>query len=227
MRVPAVLIMAKVPRQGEVKTRLAPLLGNNGCVHLTEILLRHVTGVSYSVSPMATYVAYSPTDGEAEMARLVPGDVVLFQQEGDDLGERMKNAASLVFARHKGPLVIIGADLPLIAAAHIRLAIEALDGGNDAVIGPAFDGGYFLIALSRPLPQLFDIDPSLWGGPEVLEATLRSAQLSDLRIHLLEPLRDLDTVEDAQAMLYEPELPVDVRRMLADAFDHYPLGAQR
>ena len=223
---PAVMIMAKVPREGEVKTRLAPLLGDSGCVRLQEILVRHVTGVAYSVSPIATYVAYSPMDGEAEMARLVPDDVVLFRQEGNDLGERMTNAVSLVTARHNGPLVIIGTDLPLISASHIRVAIEGLDGGNDAVIGPAHDGGYYLVALSRPLPQLFDIDPSLWGGPEVLEATLRRAQLSDLRIRLTEPLRDLDTVEDAQAMLYERELPFDVRCILADGFDHYRLGAQ-
>ena len=83
------------------------------------------------------------------------------------------------------------------------------------VLGPAYDGGYYLAGMTRPVPSLFDIDPELWGGPGVLAATVTRVEANGLRCHLLEVLRDLDTPEDAVALAAEPTLPSAFRSLLA------------
>lgn len=222
---PAVLVMAKLPRPGSVKTRLAPLLGHDGCARLQALLVRRATELACSVAPGATYVAFDPADGEAEMARLVLADVLLLPQRGTHLGERLANATGEVLAARSGPLVVVGTDIPLLAPVHLCGALGELEAGRDAVFGPACDGGYYLAGLARALPELFAIDPALWGGPQVLRASLARARAAGISVGLLEPLRDLDTAEDASALLAEPELPHDVRQVLAGGVEAVSPGA--
>lgn len=222
--VPAVLVMAKVPRPGSVKTRLAPLLGHEHCARLQALLIRRATELACSVAAGATYVAFDPADGEAEIARLVPDKVILFPQIGAHLGERLAAATRHVFAARSGPLVVIGTDIPLLAPDHLYGAIGKLETGLDTVFGPADDGGYYLVGMARSTPLLFAIDPELWGGPRVLMASLERVRTTGMSTSLLGPLRDLDTIEDARALLLEPELPGDVHRVIADAFEKVSSG---
>lgn len=212
---PAILVMAKVPRSGSVKTRLAPLLGHDGCARLQALLIAHTTELAASVAPKATYVAFYPADAAAEIAELVPDTAVLVPQHGAHLGERLVSATEEVLAARSGPLVVIGTDIPLLARSHLVQAFYALGTGHDAVFGPAEDGGYYLVGLARALPVIFDIDPRLWGGPNVLDATLTSARTVGLRVGLLGALRDLDTVDDVRALASAPGLPRDLRDVLA------------
>jgi len=214
---PAVLVMAKAPRAGHVKTRLEPLLGGTSCAELQWVLLRRAVELAWRVAPASTFVAFDPPDLREGVAEIVGRKIVCFPQVGAHLGERLTSATEAVLARGHRPLIAIGTDVPLLGEAQLLRSLELLGSCCDVVFGPACDGGYYLVGLARPLPVVFGILPELWGGPLVLEASLECARCAGLPIGLLEPLRDLDTPEDAVALLAEPDLPADVRAVLEDA----------
>jgi glycosyltransferase A (GT-A) superfamily protein (DUF2064 family) len=159
-------------------------------------------------------VAVDPPDAAEHLGDLVGPGVELLGQAGEQLGERLADATERVLEMADGPLVVTGVDAPTIGAVHFQHAIAVLEGGRDVAIGPALDGGYYLIALARPLPQLFAIPADAWGGDEVLGLTLRAARAAGLRVGLIEPARDLDTPGDATALLEEGGLPEDVAALL-------------
>ncbi len=215
----AVLVMAKAPRAGLVKTRLHPLLGPDGCARLQVGLIRRTVLVAQLVAPTRTYLALDALDSDGldrpgELVGVVPAGVTVLPQSGPDLGSRMRIAAADVFRDHRGPLLLIGTDAPTLTASHLRRAAEWLVAGHDAVFGPALDGGYYLVGMNGPLPALFTIDPALWGGPQVLTASLAAAREAGLRVGELPALRDLDTPQDAAAFLTEGDLPADIAVLL-------------
>ncbi len=185
--------MAKAPRAGLVKTRLHPLLGPQGCARLQAVLIRRTVQVAQLVAPTRTYLALDAVDPPGELGGVVPAGVTVLPQSGPDLGSRMRTAAGDVFRDHRGPLLLIGTDAPTLTASHLRRAAVWLVAGQDAVFGPALDGGYYLVGMIGPLPALFTIDPALWGGPQVLTASLAAAHQGGLRVVELPALRDLDT----------------------------------
>lgn len=222
---PAVLVMAKAPRPGMAKTRLAPLLGHSRCASLQELLIRRTCELACSVAPAAAFVAFHPADALTELAGHVPPEATLFPQKGAHLGERLMDATRHVLGPESRPLVVIGTDIPLLSTSHLHAAIGALESGTDVVLGPAEDGGYYLVGLPRARPTLFGLEQSLWGGPSVLDETVKRAQAAGLSVRLLDPLRDLDTPADAEALLADPELPADVRRLLAPESTGIEIGA--
>ena len=207
--------MARAPQPGRVKTRLEPLLGPDGCAMLQARLTARAARLAAKAAPGAAYVAVEPPDAAELMGDLVGDGVELFGQSGGTLGERLADATEQVFERSPGrEVVVIGTDAPAIGTRHFGSALAVLASGRDAALGPALDGGYYLIALARPLPQLFAIDASAWGGEEVLGLTLRAARAAELRVGLIEPARDLDTPGDAQALLEGGDLPEDIASLL-------------
>jgi rSAM/selenodomain-associated transferase 1 len=125
----------------------------------------------------------------APFAQLVPGQRCV-PQVGRDLGERLEAAVRECIATMRLPALVIGSDAPHVDAASLREAARALGGGADVVLGPATDGGYYLIGLGAPHAELFrDVT---WGSSSVLEATLERARAGGLRVHLLPPTFDVD-----------------------------------
>ena len=210
----AALVMANAARPGFVKTRLEPLLGPDGCAMLQARLTARAARLAAAVAPGAAYAAIDPPAAAEQMADLVGPDVELFGQRGESLGERLTAASAHVFERADGPLAVIGTDAPTIGPPHLEHALELVRSECDAAIGPALDGGYYLIALARPLPALFNLPPRTWGGQAVLGLTLRAARRARLRVELLEPAPDLDTPADAEALLSEDALPDDIAALL-------------
>jgi rSAM/selenodomain-associated transferase 1 len=206
--------MAKAPRAGEVKTRLEPLLGAEGCARLQAALVREATRWAFEVAPGAVYVAYAPAAAEAEVRELVPDGVALLAQEGRDLGERLATATERVLASAGGPLIVVGTDAPTLRRSHADGALARLAAGCDACFGPALDGGYYLVALTRSLPELFALPADAWGGPDVLELSLRAASDAGILAAVLDTERDLDTPADARALLADPALPDEVAAAL-------------
>lgn len=208
----AVLIMAKAPRPGLVKTRLHPLLGPHGAAALQAVLIRHTATLAGAAA--ATFLAYDPPDAAPQMRRLVPASVTLFPQRGGNLGERMAAAAAHVNTATGGPVLVLGTDAPTLTEGILRHAGDLLGGEVDAVLGPALDGGYYLIGLARPTPAAFAIDPGLWSGNRVLAATLAALAGAGRRTRLLETLRDLDTPDDAAALRADPAVPATITTLL-------------
>jgi rSAM/selenodomain-associated transferase 1 len=210
-----VVIMTRAPRPGAVKTRLEPLLGAAGCARLQHALILHTAMTARLATPGAVHVAVDPPNAVADLRALLdPADTVFAQVPGH-LGARMAAAADRAYAARPGPLVVIGTDVPTLTAARILDARRLLDAGHDVVIGPALDGGYYLIALARPTPEMFDIDPDRWGGPLVLAATITAAEAAGLRVGLLPALRDLDTPKDAHALRADPAMPAAITALLS------------
>lgn len=209
MRSPAVLIMARAPRAGAVKTRLQPRLGPDGCARLQAALIEHTVLLACQVFPDATYLALDGPYAADSRARPL-------SQRGADLGARMHNAVMDVWAAHGGPVLVVGTDAPTLRERHLRAAATALVAGTDVVFGPALDGGYYLVGLREPAVAavVLSIDARLWGGPDVLAASLTAVERAGLGADLLELLRDLDTPIDAYSLLAGGGLPAEVARLL-------------
>ena len=176
-----------------MKTRLIPVLRAAESAELYEALLLDTVEVAESCA--RTVVAFTPSGGRRALERLLGGHRRLVPQGPGDLGERLGRVFEVLCGRGQ-PALVVGSDCPALTAARIRTAADRLRHA-DVVIGPALDGGYYLIGLRRPRPELFA--GIRWGTASVLADTLSRAREADLRVELLEPARDLDTPED----LYE------------------------
>ncbi len=189
------ILFTRYPEPGRTKTRLISALGAQGAAALQrqmseEMVARMAQFASqYPVIPEIRYADGDQQTMEAWLACDIP---CVAQGEGD-LGLRLHRAFVQAFVQGARRVVIIGADCPDLGLAIFAQAFAALD-KNDLVLGPAIDGGYYLIGLKQPAPALFTEIP--WGSGAVLAATLKQAQALKLSTHLLEPLADVDRPED-------------------------------
>jgi uncharacterized protein len=204
--------MAKAPRPGHAKTRLEPLLGPDGCARLQAELIRVAVAWAASVGPV--WVAVDPADGVDEVRALIGGEVTVFAQEGEDLGQRLVAATARVFAANGGPVATIGTDMPTLGSFHANAMRDDFEHGVDAVFGPAHDGGYYLVASREECPELFGLPSEAWGGPDVFPLTAGIARELELQVGLLRGERDLDTPADAEALLLHHELPAPIAAAL-------------
>jgi uncharacterized protein len=181
-----VLVMAKYPSPGSAKTRLGAQIGFQAACRLSEAFIRDLADRLAAMALPVTWAFWPPT---APFAELVPGQRCV-PQAGDHLGERLEVGMEECLAALHLPVLAIGTDAPHVDGAAMRQGAEALAGGADVVLGPATDGGYYLIGLRAPQPSLFrDI---AWGSSSVLEATLERARRAGLRVHLLPTTFDVD-----------------------------------
>jgi rSAM/selenodomain-associated transferase 1 len=168
MRPPRLLVFAREPQPGRVKTRLIPALGAAGAAALYRRLLAHTLEVAVGMSEIASELWYDGSDTAAECARLARHyDMPLHAQQGADLGERMRHALADALGRADAA-VLIGSDCADFDAAYVRQAFAALE-QDDAVFGPAADGGYVLIGVRRVDHSLFMDIP--WSTDRVMERT--------------------------------------------------------
>ncbi len=189
-----ILVFAKAPRAGAVKTRLIPLLGADGAASLHRQLVYRTlaTATGAGAGPVQLHAAPDISDAFLQDCARRFG-VALVAQRGADLGARMCHALAAALVRHRR-VIVIGTDCPLLAPRHLWDAQAALAGGNDAVLVPAEDGGYALLGLTRCDERLFaDI---AWGGDTVLATTRERLRALGWRWHELETLWDIDRPAD-------------------------------
>lgn len=188
------LIFARYPELGKVKTRLAAGVGPEKALAVYQQLLSHTEAV---VAPLAVertlWLAAAPPAGAAP---LWAGTTQRLQPALPDLGQRMEQAFDAAFAVGARRVVIIGTDCPGLSTALLHRAFHALH-STDVVLGPATDGGYYLLGLRRPQPALFQ--GISWSTATVRRDTLATAQRQGLRVRELPMLGDVDTAEDWQA----------------------------
>lgn len=181
-----VIVFARAPVAGAVKTRLIPRLGAEGAARLQRRLITHTVRMAQAVAPVELHA----TRPHAWLRTL---GVPLRLQRGADLGERMYRAL-----RGARGAILIGADAPALRAADLRAAWRLLQGGADVVLAPAEDGGYALIGARRLRRGMFaDVD---WGGAHVLAQTLRNLERCGLRCRLLRTVWDVDRPQDLERL---------------------------
>jgi uncharacterized protein len=187
-----VMVFAKAP--GEAKTRLIPALGAAGAAALHRRLVLHCLRAAGDsrLGPVELWCAPDTSDPFFRECERRFGVSLRGQGEGD-LGARMQRAFESALA-HAARAILVGSDIPALSAQYLRDAERALAGGDDVVIGPAEDGGYVLVGLSRCDPELFRGIP--WGGPKVLPETRRRIAALGWRLHELPALWDVDRPED-------------------------------
>ena len=189
-----IIVFAKAPQAGAVKTRLIPLLGAEGAAALHRQLVHRTlfTATGAGLGPVELHAAPAINDAFLQDSARRFG-VALAPQRGGDLGARMGNAFDDGLARH-GRVIIIGTDCPVLTVQHLQHAQAALAAGEDAVLIPAEDGGYALIGLTRCDNRLFE--NITWGGDSVLAATRERLKVLKWRWRELETLWDIDRPED-------------------------------
>ena len=190
------IVFVKAPRAGFVKTRLAAALGPHGALAAYRALVERVLG---ELSPLRDVeLRFAPDDATAEISAWLRPDWGAAPQGDGDLGARMHRAFAQAFASCATRVVLIGSDCPHVNTGDIAAAAAALT-EYDVVLGPAEDGGYWLVALRAPAPGLFE--QIAWSTERVLAQTRARAPSLGLRVHLLRTLPDVDTVEDWQRYL--------------------------
>lgn len=188
------LLFAKAPQAGRVKTRLIPALGAQGAAVLARQMLRHTLreALAAQIGPVELCMSPAPQD-LAWRAVAVPRTVQRSAQGGGDLGERMARAVLRVTTQQRQSVLLIGTDCPALTAARLTEAAEQLQ-SHDAVLVPAFDGGYVLMGLKTPCPALFTQMP--WSTSTVAFETLRRMAALKLRVWQAPPLHDIDEPAD-------------------------------
>lgn len=190
MKTNALVIMAKAPDPGSVKTRLKGSLSDDERVALYKGLLEGTVERLRALDDTDTYITYTP-HGQGEYFNRF--GLPIFEQDGEGLGERMHLALGHVLQMGYEAAALVGVDIPGLGPAEVYEAMELLDHA-DVVFGPARDGGYYLVAMRRTHPEVFrDVQ---WSVPETLGQSLDRAAGAGLLSALGPVLGDLDTPED-------------------------------
>jgi uncharacterized protein len=211
---PAVLLMARAPRPGSVRPALEPLIGAARCVELQAALVTRACAWASDVAPGAVHVGYEPVDAGPELRALLGPEVSLFPQSGTGISGRLAQASARLFARGDGPVLIIWPDLPRWRVEHAEGALGDLMAGCDVSLGPEFDGGFYMIGLARPLPELFALPETTWRSPEAIAAAIGAASEAGIGVGLLRAERGLRRPEDVRAMLADPLTDMELRTIL-------------
>ena len=200
--------MAKEPIAGAVKTRLADVVRGEAGAELYRAFLLDKADQVVDVRGADAYVAYTPPDAGPRMLELFGDGVGLVPQRGRDLGERLAGVADALLEGHDGVL-LVDSDTPNLPTEYLDEAVRAVREA-DVVLGPAWDGGYYLIGLREPCPALFE--GIAWSTPHVLSATVSIARARGLSVHFLPSWYDVDEPADLRRLSRDLRQTPSVRR---------------
>ena len=189
------VVVAKAPVPGEVKTRLHPKLTIDEATDLYRCFLQDRIKEIGRLTEIDLAISYTPEESKEYFSRFITNGFHLFPQRGKNLGERLSNIFKDKLADKYDAVSIIDSDTPDLPRSIVQQSFQLLmSNGVDAVFGPCDDGGYYLVAMRRPQPDLFQHIP--WSTEAVLAATLERASAIGLKAELLPRWNDLDTFED-------------------------------
>lgn len=190
----AIIIMAKIPTPGTVKTRLQSILSPEKCAELAEAFLLDTLKKSETICKNII-LAYSPVSERRFQEEMFSPGIILIEQKGNNLGERITNAFDFAF-RENSTVVMIGTDSPTFPARYIAQAFAALETQAEIVLGKSADGGFYMIGLRRkPLPEIFD--GVEWSSSLVFEQILKNIKSAGIeKLKLIPEHYDVDTPED-------------------------------
>lgn len=192
-----IVLVTRHPEAGKVKTRLIPALGKEGAAAVHRLLTEKAVLLLRSLPAYIAWEIYYTGGGAEAMRDWLGEDLHYVRQPGGPLGQRLSQRAAEAFAGTTSRLLFIGADCPTLTVHDLLDAFGALE-KDPVVLGPATDGGYYLIGLRFFEPRLFTEIP--WGSAEVLAATLARCRQLDLPYALLPIQPDVDRPEDLELL---------------------------
>ena len=200
------LVFARAPEAGRVKTRLAKDVGQAKALELYKRFVLNTLAVAGDWAKgrsgesvrREVWICYTPEDMEIAVKNWLGREFVFLAQSGLDLGDRMASAMAEAFGRGATKVVLVGTDIPDMTAARLETAFEALE-RTDFVWGPSLDGGYWLVGARSPhrLASVFRQIP--WGTDQVLDRSYQRCDDAGLSRSSIAPLRDVDTLEDLKS----------------------------
>ena len=197
----ALIVFAKAPVAGQVKTRLSPPLTPDEAASLHGSLVLDLLERCQSLKGCDRILAGAPTPEHPFFGAMKTRfKIPVWDQVGHDLGGRMTHAFQSALGSPYQAVLIVGTDIPGITVPLISTAFKSLQ-DHDVVVGPTVDGGYYLIGLRSPIPELFENIP--WSTDTVFSLTQEKTTALGLSLKILPMLRDLDTVEDLQVFIQE------------------------
>ncbi len=199
-----IIVFGRYPIPGHTKTRLILSLGPTGAAEVQRILTEHIVRVAKEAAIRygCNVDFYFESSDVQTMQQWLGRDMTFYPQEKKDLGQRMYLAFQQAFQDGAEKVILLGTDIPDITPEYIFNAFETLK-NHTLTLGPASDGGYFLVGMKRLLNVFSSI---AWSTPEVLNQTIQAAKALDIETTLLPKLTDIDTIEDLKAV--RPELSV-------------------
>ena len=186
----ALIIFVRNAELGKVKTRLAKVIGNKKALTVYQLLLKHTQQITIPLN-CKKFVYYADHVDEHDLWSSI--DYIRRQQFGNDLGERMSNAFERLFKQGFQRILIIGSDCYQLQTEIIQEAIDLLN-THPVVMGPTFDGGYYLLGMNYFIPELFT--GKAWSTDQVAKQTIEDLNQLDLSFTLLKQLHDVDEVTD-------------------------------
>jgi len=196
------VIFAKAPTAGQVKTRLCPPLTPAQAAELARCFLIDTVERACTLPSIQVYVAFTPAESENIFRTLLPFPVHYLPQRGNSLGERELNVFLDLQERGASRIVLIGSDIPTLPLAHLREAFTALEDSQcDAVFGPSSDGGYYLVGMRKVHKELFE--NVSWSTPAVIAETLSQARKHNLNVELVPAWYDVDDHADLSQLANE------------------------
>ncbi len=194
----ALVVMAKSPREGEVKTRLCPPLTLAQASTFHECLLMDTVAKMERCLSARLWIAFAP-DGDEYFRSAFGERAKLMSQRGRDLGERMHHIFVDLSQLGYREIVVLGSDIPTMPVSSVEQAFHVL-GSNvkDVVLGPAGDGGYYLVGLKTPVEEIFH--GISWSNPVVLRSTVQRISHLGLKLTLLPLAYDIDLAEDLERL---------------------------
>lgn len=203
----ALIVFAKYPLSGKVKTRLSPPLTPEEAAALYGCMLEDSVAMARTLSGITPFIFYQNDPGAAQYFKTLAPEILSSPQAGENLGERLKNAFAGTFKRGFTEVAVIGTDSPDLPSEYICEAFSRLDEEQiDVVFGPAEDGGYYLLGLKRVWGELFRGLP--WSSRELLAASIERAKALSLGVSLLPSWHDIDTEADLKrAALLDKKSP--------------------
>jgi rSAM/selenodomain-associated transferase 1 len=221
----ALIVFAKAPEPGTVKTRLTGLLTDDEAARLYDAFLRDSLD-AYDRLAAAVRLYLTPSSGDLPDG-LVPDGVTRHTQRGDGLGERMLNAFVETFLAGFERVVVIGTDHPTLPLAFVERAFDELADPLTTVLGPSDDGGYYLLGMNEVYPQLFQ--GMAYSHPDVFADTLQRAHSTAASVSILPPWYDVDTPDALRRLAADLEAGGEgarkTREVMAVLREKYPLTA--
>lgn len=193
-------IFFRIPELGKVKKRLAQQIGNELALKVYEVMLYQTIKKVEKLNGIDIYGFY---EGSIKLPVELPTTFTYIPQTGKGLGQKMSNAVASLFEKGYDNVVLIGSDSPDLPSDYIKEAFQML-GSNELVIGPAKDGGYYLIGMSKPLKEIFK--GIVWGGDNVLKDTLLKAKEVHIKHFLLPEWYDIDDLESLKRWLGDNDI---------------------